>query len=208
MAHNTGHSEVVWNQVETCGVTFVKQVEQDLQNFKKSIYPKYQEAATNIAGQKAGVNKRSKKLTIALNKQREALHAEIDTIIQRMKSKIDDMDAQHIAAIDRQEDAIKHIITESTQVILDLQRLLDSRDVCLVSEYTSKTEEFRSLPAQFQVTLPNFTPQEINREFIHQQIGFLSEVTITFLLDEPRILTDIQTDYRSLCSVSWFVDLW
>ncbi|XP_078331235.1 uncharacterized protein LOC144625060 [Crassostrea virginica] len=182
----------------------------DLQDLEKSIYPKYQEAATNIAVQRADVNKRSQKLTTALDKQGEDLHTKIDTIIQEMKSEIDDMDAQHIAAIDRQEDAINHTIPEITQAILDLRRLLDTSDVCLVSGYTSMTEEFRNLPAQFQVTLPTFTPQEITREQIHQQIGSLSKLAITFLLDEPRILIDIQTECRYLRSVSCMSDseLW
>nr|XP_022300782.1 uncharacterized protein LOC111108985 [Crassostrea virginica] len=57
----------------------------------------------------------------ALGKQGEALHTEIDTIIQGMKSDIDDMDAQHIATIDRQEDAINRTITEMTEVIQDLK---------------------------------------------------------------------------------------
>nr|XP_022296973.1 tripartite motif-containing protein 2-like [Crassostrea virginica] len=127
-----------------------------------------------------------------------------------MKSKIDDMDAQHIAAIDQQEDAINRTIPEITQVILDLKQLMDTRDVCLVSEYTSRTEEFRSLPAQFKVPLTSFTPQEINREQIHQQIGSLSELAITFFPDEPRILTDIQTECSELHSVSCLSDseLW
>ncbi|XP_078331355.1 uncharacterized protein LOC111109497 [Crassostrea virginica] len=187
-----------------------KLMQKDLQDIEKSIYPKYQEAATNIPVQRADVNKRSQKLTTALDKQGEALHTEIDTIIKGMKSDIDDMDAQHIAAIDQQEVAINHTIPEITQIILDLKRLLDTSDVCLVSEYTSRTEEFRNLPAQFQVTLPTFTPQEINREQIHQQIGSWSKPAITFLLDEPRILTDIQTEYRSLHSVSCLSDseLW
>ncbi|XP_078331527.1 uncharacterized protein LOC144625199 [Crassostrea virginica] len=196
-----------------------KLMQTDLQDLEKSIYPKYQEVATNIPVQRADVNKHSQKLTTALDKQGEALHTEIDTIIQGMKSEIDDMDAKHIAAIDQQEDAINHTIPEITQTILDLKRLLerlqdklDTSDVCLVSEYTSRTEEFRSLPAQFQVTLPTFTPQEINREQIHQQIGSLSELAITFLLDEPRILIDtcIQTECRYLSSVSCLSDseLW
>nr|XP_022297541.1 uncharacterized protein LOC111106947 [Crassostrea virginica] len=185
-------------------------MQRDLHDLEKYIYPIYQEAATNIPVQRADVNKRSQKLTTALDKQGEALHTEIDTIVQGMKSEIDDMDAQHIAAIDIQEDAINHTITEITQVILDLKRLLDTSDICLVSKYTSRTEEFRSLPAQFQVTLPTFTPQKINREQIHQQIGSLSKLVITFLLDEPLILRDIQTEYRYLFSVSCLNDkeLW
>ncbi|XP_078330988.1 uncharacterized protein LOC144624841 [Crassostrea virginica] len=185
-------------------------MQNDLKDLEKSIYPKYQEAATNIPVQRADVNKRSQKLTTALDKQGEALHTEIDTIIQGMKSEIDDMDAQHIAAIDRQEDAINHTIPEITQAILDLKRLLDTSDVCLVSEYTSRNEEFRNLPAQFQVTFPTFAPQDINKEQIKQQIGSLSELAFTFLLDEPRILTDIQTEYKRLYSVACLSDneLW
>nr|XP_022308318.1 uncharacterized protein LOC111114320 [Crassostrea virginica] len=80
------------------------------------------------------------------------------------------------------------------------------------TKYTSRTEEFRSLPAQFQETLPTLiTSQEINREQIHQQIGSLSKLDITYPLpDEPRILTDIQTEYRDLYSISCLSDseLW
>ena len=35
------------------------------------------------------------------------------------------------------------------------------------------------MPAQFQVTLPTFTPQKINVEQIYQQLGFLSKQVIT-----------------------------
>ena len=127
-------------------------IRKDLQKLEKSIYPKYQEAATNIPVQRADINKHSQKLTTALDKQGEALHTEIDTIIQGMKSEIDDMDAQNIAAIDRQEVAINKTSTKIPQVILDLKKLLDTSDVCLVSEYTSRTEEFRSLPAPVSYT--------------------------------------------------------
>ncbi|XP_078340609.1 uncharacterized protein LOC111118706 [Crassostrea virginica] len=189
-------------------------IRKDLQELEVSIYPKYQEAATNIPVQRVDVNKHSQKLTTALNKQGEALHTEIDTIIQGMKSEIDGMDAQLIAAIDQQEDAINKRRTEIKKVIQDLKRLLDTSDVCLVSEYTSRTEEFRNFLDQFQVTSPTFAPQEINREQIHQQIGSLSKLVIKYpvgtLIDKPLILIDIQTEYRSLRSVSCLNDseLW
>ena len=70
------------------------------------------------------------------------------------------MDAQRIAAIDRQENAINHTITEITQVILNLNMFLDTSDVCLVTAYTSRNEEFRSLPAQ----LPTQLPGDYNKE--------------------------------------------
>ena len=48
-------------------------MQKDLQDLEKSIYPKYQETATSIPVQRDEVNKRSKKLTTALDKQGEAL---------------------------------------------------------------------------------------------------------------------------------------
>ena len=143
-----------------------KLMQKDLHELEKSIYSKYQEAAINIPVQRANVNKRSQKLKTALDKQGKALHTEIDTIIQGMKSKIDDMDTKRIAAMDKQEVAINHAITEITQVILDLKRFLDTSDVCLVSEYRSRTEEFRNLPAQFTAYQPSPLRRSTESRFI------------------------------------------
>ena len=73
-------------------------IEKDLQELKKFIRPKFQQAASKIPAQKAGVKQHSLKLTAALNKQGEALHKEIHTIIQRKQAEIDEMNAQHLAA--------------------------------------------------------------------------------------------------------------
>ena len=173
-------------------------MQKDLQDLEESIYPRFQEAAINIPVQRADVKQHSQKLTTALDRQVEALRTEFEAAIRGMKSKIEDMDTQHIAAIDRQEDAINITISEISQVVQDLKRLRETTDVCLVSEYISRTEEFKNLPDQFQVTLPNFTTWKIDRKNIYQKIGSLSELIIKYpqFLDEPRILTDIQTDYK------------
>ena len=61
-------------------------MQKDLQlDLQKLIYPKYQEAATNIPVQRAYVNKHYQKLTTALNKRGEVLNTEIDSIIEEMK---------------------------------------------------------------------------------------------------------------------------
>ena len=190
-------------------------IKRDLQELEKSIYPQYQEAASNIPVQKTDAGKHSKKLTTELKQQGEALHKEIDNAIQKMQSEIDDMDSKHLAVIEKQEDAINNAIAEITQVILDLRKLLDTSNVCLVSEYKSRNGEFRRLPAQFIATLPTFTPQAINRKQIYQQIGFLSKLAVESslpvrpLIDGPRILREINTEYGGdnyLCSLSCLSD--
>ena len=69
------------------------------------------------------------------------------------------MDFKHLAGIDKQENAINHTITIIEQTILNLNYLLDT-----VMSASSQSSKFRRLPAQFQVTLTTFTPQEINKE--------------------------------------------
>ena len=95
-----------------------------------------------------------------------------------MQSEIDEMDSKHLAVIDKQGDEINNTITEIVQTILDLRKMLDTNDFCLVSKYKSRNEEFKKLPAQFQVTLPTFTPNKNNREQIYQQFGSLSKLSI------------------------------
>ena len=138
------------------------------------------------------MSKHSQKLRKALTEQAEAIHNEIDTIIKDMQSEIDDMDAQHLAAIDKQEKEINKSIDEIIQDIIHLQNLLNSNDVWLVTVYTSRIKEF-SYTFQLNVTLPAFIPQEINKEQIRKHIGIPSKLAVTFPTGELFENKDITT---------------
>ncbi|XP_022310756.2 uncharacterized protein LOC111116062 [Crassostrea virginica] len=199
----------------------------DLQELEKYIFPKYQESAAIIKTQKTDQLKHSQKLTAELNIQGEALHREIHTIIQRKQAEIDEMNAQHLAAIEKQEDETNKALHEIKQVIQELKSLLDTSDVGLVSKYRSRIAEFRKLPNKLKISLPNLMPQKINREELLKQFGSLSPLSIETeeqgytvpspgaesspparpLLDVPRLITDIPTTgYYQLSNVSCLSD--
>lgn len=201
-------------------------LQKDLQELETSIYPKYQEIASNIPVKKAELNQNSRKLTTAISEHGEDLHREIDIAIEKMKSDVIEMESKHMAFLNKHEQKIQSSLFEITKSIAEVKKLLDSEDVCHVTAYKSRNAEFEKLSPTFDhLTLPRFTPQEINIEKINQYVGTLSmppehcttmdaqgtesSHLISPLIDEARVITDINIksgDSVLLTSVSCHSD--
>lgn len=194
----------------------------DFEELKKSIYPKYQDIATYTLNKKAELYGKSQKLITTVDKHGEILHREINIAISKLKSGLDEIDSKHFTVLDKWENEITHTISEITDIIADLNNLLKSNDASLISAYKSRNAEFRKLPPKPIFSLPSFTPPMINKENIHQQIGFLSTSSTIVeehgnardslkaestpldrpLIDVPLIITGIKTEYEHrLCRV-------
>nr|XP_011436040.2 uncharacterized protein LOC105334340 [Crassostrea gigas]XP_011436041.2 uncharacterized protein LOC105334340 [Crassostrea gigas] len=176
-------------------------LQQDLHKLENVIYPKYQEIASSFPIKMADLNDNSKKLMEAFDKHGKQLHMEIDTIIANLKFDLEEMDLKYTTFLNEQEDEITRKVSEITQTIADLKKLLNTNDFRQVSAYKPMNAEFRQLPPQISVSLPSFTPQTINREQIHQQFGFMSELVIKteepnrLLIDEPKVISVTETEF-------------
>ncbi|XP_062585364.1 uncharacterized protein LOC134247035 [Saccostrea cucullata] len=125
------------------------------------------------------------------------------------------MKTQHLAALNKQENEIKQIAAEVNQYILDLKEILDCNEASLTFAYKSRNAEFRHLPPDLDVSLPGFSPRQINTEVLRKLLGFLSPLSITIedcmytfkpLLDEPELIATIDTGYANLNSVACLSD--
>ncbi|XP_062602296.1 uncharacterized protein LOC134264013 [Saccostrea cucullata] len=136
------------------------------------------------------------------------------------------MKSKHLAALSKQEKDIKQITFDIKQSIIDLRKILDTNDVSLSTAYKRRNAEFRSLPPKVSVSLPSFSPHQINTEQLYQMFGSLSALSITTdehgytmktpeavscppfkpLLDEPELITSIDTGYDRLYSVTCLSD--
>nr|XP_034309663.1 tripartite motif-containing protein 3 isoform X4 [Crassostrea gigas] len=201
-------------------------LQKDLLELEKFIYPKYQEIALSIPVQKSTHNTTSQKIASDISKHGEEMHRQIDVIIKKLNSDLDEMDSKYLAALNKHEDEIKHMLSDITQTIADLKKMLNSDDVGLVSAYKSRNAEFRRLPPKLTVTLPSFSPQKIDKQQISALFGSLSELSIETmeqnytmdssstehsppqrsLIDVPQIVTEINTDCEYVTNMSCLSD--
>ncbi|XP_062599900.1 tripartite motif-containing protein 2-like [Saccostrea cucullata] len=203
-----------------------EEMKNDIQELEKCLCPRYEEITSEMIAEKSVLDGKYGKLTTAVTKHGEDWHREINIIVNKQKSEIDEMKTKHLAALNEQEKEIKKITSEVKQCIVDLKKILDSNDISLTSAYKSRNTEFRSLPPKVNVSLPSFSPNQINTKQLHQMFGSLSALSITTekhgyamktpvavscppvkpLLDQPKLITIIDTGYDRLFSVTCLSD--
>lgn len=197
----------------------------DLEELKKYIYPKYQEIASSISEQKANLGENYRQLSASLNKRGREWHRRIDNIIKGLQSDINDIEAKHLTVLNKHEDEIATSISEITQSIVDLKKLLHSNDINYVNTYKSRTVDFKRLPPKLVVSFPKFSFQRIDREKLFKQFGSLTAFSIKTeerkpigvefsrtassdrpLLLKPETLATIETRYDHLHGVTCLSD--
>lgn len=112
------------------------------------------------------------------------------------KTDIKETESEHLAFLKEQEEDINHYISEITQSIVKLKKLLVSNDGCLFSKYISRNSEFRRLPPKLIST--SFCSERIDTEQLIQQFGSLSAMSIT---TEERPYAEVLLESECGCSV-------
>lgn len=101
-------------------------------------------------------------------------HREIDAIIRKRKTEIDQKQIKFLTAVNKQLTAFEQTVDVAVQSIHNLKKLLHSYDVYAVSTYKTKNDSFRKLPPWLHTNFPLFSSNKIDTKYLQQQFGILS----------------------------------
>ncbi|XP_065939557.1 uncharacterized protein [Magallana gigas] len=209
------------NFVEVTEVYMIKKdiIKKDAKEYETLITPKYKEIVLDLENQIANLDGGYEKLTLELFKQGEQWHREIDVVINRMKTEINDIKVRHGDILNKHLNEIKQIQFLMKRALLELKEIEKSTEVSPTIEYNSKIREFCKFPSRVKVSLPTFIPKPIANENLYSLFGQITPLTTTTeendlslnqentsvreLLNEPKVLATIQTGYKNLRSVTY-----
>nr|XP_034318475.1 uncharacterized protein LOC117686809 [Crassostrea gigas] len=210
-----GHNFVEVTEVYNEKKEIIKKDTKELENL---ISPTYEEIARDLEKQLANLDGGYEKLTTTLFKQGEQWQREIDFVINKMKSEIDEIKVKHRDILRKHLDEIKQIQSLIKQTFLALRKIEKSTDISSTNEYSSKIREFRKFPPKVQVTLPTFIPKPIDRKQLYSWYGQITPLSTSTkenvlslkqpntsareLLDKPEHVATIHTGHETLRSVS------
>nr|XP_034307083.1 uncharacterized protein LOC117682789 [Crassostrea gigas] len=198
--------------------TMKDDIKKDTKALENHISPIYKEIALDLENQLANLDEGYDKLTTTISKQGEQWHREIDIVINKMKTEINEIKVKHKELLQKHLDEIKQIQSLIIETLLALRKIEKSTEVSPAIEYKSKMREFSKPPPKVKVTLPTFIPKAIDRENLYSLFGQITQLStateenvlslnqpntpIRELQDEPKLVATIQTGQEKLRNVT------
>ena len=116
-------------------------LQKNLKEIEKSIYPKYEEFVRRIPALTGAPSRNSKILTSVLDEQKEIWHKEIEHMAKKLQSDIDETESTYQAMLDELDEQESDIIRKMSEIsysMVDLRKITNSNDVCIMLESKSK----------------------------------------------------------------------
>ncbi|XP_062614543.1 tripartite motif-containing protein 55-like [Saccostrea cucullata] len=186
---------------------------------KQTIYPTYQEIASDVKNRMSQLEKEYGDLSTAITKHGEDWHREIDKLVQKLKAEVDEMKTSQLQTLQKHLDEIKQKLSNMENDIESVNVIVESNDFSKLFSLQFDVDRYIKLPYKIVPSLPKFMPGKIQGEELSKNFGALSSSSLTFnkdsyslktrqksleaessspvkrLLDEPETVTTIDTGY-------------
>ncbi|XP_062572392.1 E3 ubiquitin-protein ligase TRIM71-like [Saccostrea cucullata] len=190
----------------------------DLTELNETIYPTYQDIASDVQNRMSKLQKKYGDLSTAITKHGEDWHREIDKLVQKLKAEVDEMKNTHLQTLQKDLDEINKTMSDIKDEIDSNDVIVNENDISKLFSVTYDLSRYRNLPEKIVPSLPKFTPGRIGEE-LGKLFGTLSSSSLTSdkhgysmktiqkspeagssppvkqLLDQPETVTTIDTGY-------------
>ncbi|XP_062568652.1 E3 ubiquitin-protein ligase TRIM71-like [Saccostrea cucullata] len=185
-----------------------------------TIYPTYQDIASNIQNRMSQLEKEYGDLSTAITKHGEDWHREIDKLVKKLKAEVDEMKNTQLQTLQKHLDEINKTIFDIKDEIDSLETATDTNDLSKMFSVRSNVHTYRNLPHKINPSLLKFIPGKIQGEELSKLFGAISLSSSTSdkhgysmkttqkspeagssppvkqLLDKPETVTTIDTGYK------------
>ncbi|XP_048735181.1 uncharacterized protein LOC125650709 [Ostrea edulis] len=196
-----------------------EEIQKDFEELEETLSPAYDSSTREIENEIDGLDVKYEKLTTSVTEHGDEWHSEVDRVVNELKKEIDVMKRRHLELLKELLSQTKHLQSLVQQARSDALQFLDSNEVSSVVEYQSKNKELSKLPTSVEVSVPKFNPPKIDCAQLATLFGKLvptkqehghtmksleptSSSLVKHFLDEPKLITAIDTGYEKLHSVS------
>lgn len=154
-------------------------IEKDREKLENLITPQYKEIVLDLENQLANLDGGYEKLTKEMSTVRDEWHREIDIIINKMKTEIEQIKMKHKEILLKHLEEVKEIQFLIGQTLLDLKKIEKSTEVSLTIEYRSNVEMLSNFLMKMTVTMPTFIPKPIGRTRLYSMFGKITPLSTT-----------------------------
>ncbi|XP_062616387.1 tripartite motif-containing protein 2-like [Saccostrea cucullata] len=197
-----------------------KKIMNDAAELNETIYPTYQDIASEVQNRMSQLEKEYGDLSTAITKYGEDWHREIDKLVLKLKAEVDVMKNTQLQTLQKHLDEINKNISDIKDEIDIIEMAIDTNELSKLFSVTPSAHLYRNLPHKTILSLPKFTPGTIHEELV-KVFGALSSSSSTSdkhgysmkttqkspeagssppvkqLLDEPETVTTIKIDIHS-----------
>ncbi|XP_062610445.1 uncharacterized protein LOC134272214 [Saccostrea cucullata] len=157
-------------------------------------------------------------------------HTEIEKHSLKFQAKVEKMKSTKLQALQKHLDEINKNISDLRNDIKSIERTIDANDMSKLLRVTSNVHLYSNLPQKIAPSLPKSIPGEVQGEEFGKLFGILLPSSLTLnengyslkpkrrssearsppqvkqLLDEPEIVTNIDTEFEYLINVACLSD--
>lgn len=205
---HTGHK--ISQLLEKCDI-IKKNIQEDNEELRSKLAPLYQKMLHDLEMRIKEVEEKSEEASKLISQQGDKWHKEIDIIVSQVKTQLEKIKEKGVKNLKVNKVKTGIALSKISSVLQSNEETLESNDLRTAIEYKSQNATLNKGLEIVDVSLPNFTPMEINQQSIREQFGVLStdvsedhSLTSThqLLMDKPVEVSSVYTGIDYLQNIA------